>query len=445
MFNKIQKRIKYSSSQLNVIAGWKKYVYLPVKRAFDLAFAVFLVTFLSPVWIVLAVLLRFNGPVILRVRKIGIHEIPFDEYEWSGLNTRFDRFLKHWPIVHVPALFNILKGNMSLVGPRPLTVGELKECNNEIFWRFSVKPGLICYWWLRSKSNINYGNEWKADEEYVQNAGLWTDASIILRSIPAFFLGIRLSEFHEELILFGIPIHNVTMNEAIRRMIKWVDEDHAPRHICFVNSDYVNIACRDSEYWNILQKSDMNLADGIGMKLAGKILNRNIRQNVNGTDLFPFLCETLAGTSIGLFLLGGKPGVAEDVRNWIAQWHPDVIVKGTHHGYFSHHEEGTVIKMISESKADMLLVAMGVPLQERWIHYHLEETGVRLAIGVGGLFDFYSGRIPRAPIWIREIGMEWFYRFCQEPGRMWKRYLLGNIIFLCRVFKEKWIVRRKIH
>jgi N-acetylglucosaminyldiphosphoundecaprenol N-acetyl-beta-D-mannosaminyltransferase len=92
---------------------------------------------------------------------------------------------------------------------------------------------------------------------------------------------------------------------------------------------------------------------------------------------------------------------------------------------------------IRRSGAAILMVAFGVPKQEKWIRDRLAETGVRLAMGVGGLFDFYSGRIPRAPVWIRELGMEWFYRFAQEPRRMWRRYFVGNFVFLVRALSQR--------
>ncbi len=92
---------------------------------------------------------------------------------------------------------------------------------------------------------------------------------------------------------------------------------------------------------------------------------------------------------------------------------------------------------VRDSGADLLLVALGAPRQDLWIKKNIASTGARVAMGVGGLFDFYSGRIPRAPLWMREIGMEWFYRFTQEPGRLWKRYFVGNAVFLYRVIKER--------
>jgi N-acetylglucosaminyldiphosphoundecaprenol N-acetyl-beta-D-mannosaminyltransferase len=171
--------------------------------------------------------------------------------------------------------------------------------------------------------------------------------------------------------------------------------------------------------------------------LAGKILGKEIAQNLCGTDMFPRLCERISGKDTRLFLLGARPEVVEGVVRWINDHYPRVKVCGYQHGYFQPNEESDIIKRIKDSNSDLLLVAFGVPKQDMWINQHLQETGAKVAMGVGGLFDFYSGRIPRSPLWMREIGMEWLYRLIQEPGRMWKRYLIGNGLFLWRVLKER--------
>jgi N-acetylglucosaminyldiphosphoundecaprenol N-acetyl-beta-D-mannosaminyltransferase len=109
-----------------------------------------------------------------------------------------------------------------------------------------------------------------------------------------------------------------------------------------------------------------------------------------------------------------------------------VTVCGTQHGYFSTAEETDVLRSIEDAKTDLLLVAFGAPKQDLWIREKLGSSNVRVAIGVGGLFDFFSGRIPRAPLWLREMGLEWTYRLYQEPRRLWRRYVVGNAIFLLR-------------
>ncbi len=158
---------------------------------------------------------------------------------------------------------------------------------------------------------------------------------------------------------------------------------------------------------------------------------------MNGTDLLPRLCARLASSGTAVYLLGGQPGVAENVARWMETAYPGIRVGGTQHGYYPAEETERVKADIRASGAGILLVALGAPKQELWIREHAGQTGVKVAMGVGGLFDFYGGRIERAPAWMREIGMEWLFRLGKEPRRMWKRYLLGNALFAARIIRAR--------
>ncbi|MHB2021571.1 MAG: WecB/TagA/CpsF family glycosyltransferase, partial [Candidatus Xenobia bacterium] len=203
-----------------------------------------------------------------------------------------------------------------------------------------------------------------------------------------------------------------------------------PAQVCFVNADCVNLAFRNPEYRSVLQRAGLAFADGIGVEIAARLQGRHFVDNVNGTDMFPRLCAMLERSGHRIFLLGARPGVAEETAGWIRRHHPNLPVAGVQHGYFERDDD--VVRQIKASGADVLLVGMGAPRQDLWIARHLRECGVTLAMGVGGLFDFYSGRIPRAPAWMRSCGLEWVWRLYQEPGRMWRRYLIGNLVFLAR-------------
>ena len=229
----------------------------------------------------------------------------------------------------------------------------------------------------------------------------------------------------------GVPFDNVTMSEAIEQLQGDLERPGLSR-VAFVNADCLNLASHRANYREALLEADRVYADGVGVKIAGRILGCPVQDNVNGTDLFPQLCAAIDDGSTRLFLLGGKPGVAEAVKAWVKKHHPGVTVCGVHHGYFKEKEESGVIRAIAISEADLVLVAFGAPRQEVWIRDSLRGTSVRVAIGVGGLFDFYSGRIPRAPKWMRRSGLEWTFRLYQEPRRLWRRYIIGNVVFLGR-------------
>ncbi|MCC7386909.1 MAG: WecB/TagA/CpsF family glycosyltransferase [Deltaproteobacteria bacterium] len=236
--------------------------------------------------------------------------------------------------------------------------------------------------------------------------------------------------------ILGVRIDNLTMEEALARILERVAEKRATQ-VSFVNADCLNIASRDPAYRAALAKSDLVFPDGSGCRLAGSVLGSPVRDNVNGTDLFPLLLDRLRPVRARIFLLGARPGVAEIVAEWIRSRHPELTVVGAEHGYFDAREEPAIADRIRSSHADVLLVAFGVPRQELWIQKLLSGEQTCVALGVGGLFDFFSGRIPRAPAWLRSLGLEWTYRLAQEPRRMWRRYLIGNFTFMSRVLAER--------
>ena len=253
---------------------------------------------------------------------------------------------------------------------------------------------------------------------------------------------LRFCNHRPSIRILGVQIWNTTMDEAVSHIVEVIRGQGQPQPVFFVNAACFNIAAGDPEYQAILNGPGSVLVDGIGVKLAGMLTDQPVRENVNGTDLFPRLCETLEnhrirGEDFGrIYLLGACNEAAQGTADWIREKYPDVHVVGVRDGYYQSEETQRVLQDIRQSKADLLFVAMGVPHQEKWIHDHLEQSGVRIALGVGGLFDFYSGRIPRAPLWIRKLGFEWLYRLLQEPRRMAKRYLIGNATFLWKIFRH---------
>ena len=205
--------------------------------------------------------------------------------------------------------------------------------------------------------------------------------------------------------------------------------------IAFPNAHAVNSASDDPAYGRVLDAADLLFADGSGLALGARLHGRRFRDNVNGTDLFPLLCERAALEGASIFLFGGRPGVASSAAKAMTARFHGLDIAGTHHGYVAPYspEEGALVEAINASGANILLVGLGVPLQEVWIHRLRPRLAPAVVAGVGGLFDFYSGRIPRAPRHLRRLGLEWVWRLWQEPGRMWRRYVLGNPRFVARL------------
>ncbi|MCA9705926.1 MAG: WecB/TagA/CpsF family glycosyltransferase, partial [Myxococcales bacterium] len=183
-----------------------------------------------------------------------------------------------------------------------------------------------------------------------------------------------------DLEICGLPVDNVTMEGALDRLEQRLATRTRTR-VFFLNADCVNISCRDPEYRRVVQRGDLVFADGVGMRLAGRLLGTRVRDNVNGTDLFPLACERLARSGHRVFLLGARPGVAQKVQQWAERVFPGLVICGVHHGYFGAEGSAEVAAEIRRSGADVLLVALGAPLQEKWIAEHMEATGVTVALG----------------------------------------------------------------
>ncbi|WP_373975553.1 WecB/TagA/CpsF family glycosyltransferase [Chitinibacter sp. SCUT-21] len=296
--------------------------------------------------------------------------------------------------------------------------------------------GLISSYRLHVRMAMALDDEAEWDTHDQQSRSWRFDLALILRYGWSLLLGKKASLTENRWPLLGLWLDNLRHAQILDQLQQWQSQPH-PRRIAFVNPHCANLASKDQLYRGVLNSADLLLPDGSGVLLASRILKTPLQENTNGTDLFPILCKQWQQQGAKLFLLGGRNGVAEEVARHLLQRYPGLHIAGTQHGYYASSDTPEVLNKIRHSQADVLVVAMGVPLQDTWIARHQAATGVKLAIGVGGLFDFLSGRIPRAPVWLRELGLEWCWRLIQEPKRMWQRYLLGNFTFLARVMRQK--------
>lgn len=246
---------------------------------------------------------------------------------------------------------------------------------------------------------------------------------------------------YKNIFLFGIPIVNIAKKDFILLINEIIGLAIKRREIYFINANNYVEAYYSPKYLRILKKADYVFGDGIGIRMATLIFGEKLIDNINGTDLFIPLCEYCCDKKISLFLLGGKSGVTDKMYATLMQKYPSLIIAGMHHGYFDIQiETENIIKEINNAKPNILLVGFGTPLQEYWIEEHLNMIDCNIAIGVGGLFDFYSGNIKRAPKMFRSVGLEWLFRLLQEPRRLWKRYLLGIPKFILIILRQKMIV-----
>ena len=237
--------------------------------------------------------------------------------------------------------------------------------------------------------------------------------------------------------VFDVPIWNVTMNEAIR-FIKTEIQQNNHLHHSVINASKVVAMQQNKELRESVLSADIINADGAGIILASKIFGTPIKQRVTGIDLMENLIKMAYKNNCKIYFLGAKQDVLEKVIKHYSNLYSKEIVAGFQNGYFKKDEEPKIAKQIAESGANILFVAMTSPKKENFLYDHNNLLkNVNFIMGVGGSFDVVSGEVKRAPIWIQKIGFEWFYRFIQEPKRMWKRYLIGNFKFLLLILKYK--------
>ncbi|MBE9609542.1 WecB/TagA/CpsF family glycosyltransferase [Chitinilyticum piscinae] len=299
------------------------------------------------------------------------------------------------------------------------------------------RAGLVSTARLHALLGLPDAGEAEQDALDLRQRGWLFDAALLLRYLWARLLGgARQTGYEARWPLLGLWLDNLDHGEILRQLADWAQQA-GQRRIAFVNPHCANLATHHARYRSILNRADLLLPDGSGVLLAGRLLGTPMKANSNGTDLFPVLCRHWQQQGARLYLLGGQEGVADAVAARLLLEYPGIHVAGCRDGYFKDVDTPHVVTEIRKAAPDVLLVAMGAPLQDLWLAEHADALGVPLVIGVGGLFDFYSGRISRAPLWLRELGLEWCWRLAMEPARMWRRYLLGNAAFLLRVIAQR--------
>lgn len=235
----------------------------------------------------------------------------------------------------------------------------------------------------------------------------------------------------------GVRFNRMTPVQAVAQVLEPALARQS-RRVFFANAHTMNTCYKEPALRAALEQSNLLLADGSGVLWGSKLVGKSLSYNLNGTDLIPALCREGRTRGLSIYLLGAKPGVADDAAANLLAACPGLTIAGKRDGYFKTNEIENVLADIRDAKPHVLLVAMGVPNQELWISQHADRLPGITCIGVGGLFDFLAKRVKRAPWIFRAIGMEWFWRMMMEPGRLWRRYLIGNIVYFGHLFRHGW-------
>ncbi len=401
-------------------------------RALDLALAgtasaALLALFPLPLWAALSGELQHS-------RRLGAQHRGFTQLSWRFPDTFGGRLLTRLGARGWPRLLNILRGDMAWVGPRARRLDEASGPAARL------RPGVTGLHQLRQATAVDFMSEDTSETTYLQDRGFSHDARLLLLAAWARLGGRKTVKDAatppDRVQVLDTSVNNLSMDSAVQSVNDLIATGR-PAQVAFVNPACANIAAQHSGYRRDLAACDLVLPDGIGMKIAAQWLGTPIRQNVNGTDFFPRLCNSMQAQGQRLYLVGARPEVVARVAEVIGERWPGISVVGAQHGYFGRAEEASLAQDIQESGAHVVLVAMGVPMQESFIARNVHRMGPCVAVGVGGLFDFVAGRISRAPQWMRDAGLEWTWRLIQEPGRMWQRYLVGNATFLARVALQR--------
>jgi N-acetylglucosaminyldiphosphoundecaprenol N-acetyl-beta-D-mannosaminyltransferase len=209
------------------------------------------------------------------------------------------------------------------------------------------------------------------------------------------------------------------------------------RCVCTGNLDHLVLAERDSDFREAYRRADLVVADGAPVVWLSRIASpASLPERVAGSDLFWELARASERSGVTLFFLGGMPLAAERARAAVLAKHPGARIVGTycppHETFDTEDEQRAMRRIVRAAHPDILLVAFGAPKQEKWIAKHKDALGVPVSIGVGGAFEMAAGLRRRAPVWVRKTGLEWLYRFAQEPSRLFKRYFVDDLPYLAR-------------
>ncbi len=241
--------------------------------------------------------------------------------------------------------------------------------------------------------------------------------------------------------ILGVKVNLLTVS-ALHQQI--ADEIKNKRHalILNVNANCLNLAYKDSHLCAFLDGAEFVFCDGAGVILGARILGHHIPQRITYADWTWQLAEFAAQHDFSMFFLGAKPGIADKAAARLKERYPKLDIVGTHHGYFDKTpgsaENEAIVQKINALKPNILMLGFGMPLQEHWLINNWGRVEANIALTGGAVFDYVSGELQRGPRWLTDHGLEWLARLLIEPRRLWKRYIIGNPLFLWRVLKQHW-------
>lgn len=231
-------------------------------------------------------------------------------------------------------------------------------------------------------------------------------------------------------------VNAISMDDTIAEVEKIIAAGKPTQHVV-INALKVNLMRGDPELRKIVNSCPLINADGASIVWAAKKLGVPLKERVAGIDLFENLVKVAAEKGYKIYLFGAKEEVVTKVKDIFEKIYPKLQIVGYRNGYFTEQDEPEIVKNMAESGADMMFVAFSSPKKEYWVNKYLNQLNIPFVMGVGGSFDVVAGVTDRAPKWMQNHGLEWFYRFIQEPRRLWNRYMVGNREFVAYTYRYK--------
>lgn len=236
--------------------------------------------------------------------------------------------------------------------------------------------------------------------------------------------------------LYGCDVAALTLEETLEEINYRIKNRITTQHVV-INAGKVVLMDKDSRLVDIIKKCPIINADGQSIVWASKFLGKPVPERVAGIDLMEDIIKLSVKEGYGIYFFGAEEAVVKKVVNSYKEKYSGINISGYRNGYFTDEDMPLIIEDMKNSKADILFVAFSSPKKEYWLEENIDKINIPFCMGVGGSFDVVAGKTVRAPRWMQKMGLEWFYRFLQEPGRMWKRYLVGNTKFILITLKEK--------
>ncbi len=238
-----------------------------------------------------------------------------------------------------------------------------------------------------------------------------------------------------------IEIDKYSFDRVVEMIAHHAISKSTPKYVVTPNVQHIVLLQQDARFRLTYHNAFLVVPDGVPLLWAAKLFNTPLSGRVNGTDLFERLCKISAERGLKVFLLGGRPGSAKKTRQVLETRHPNLNIVGTYCPYYGFESDLDELKRINlaiqAAAPDILFVGLGSPKQEYWISDNYQKLGVPVSIGIGASFELVSGTVKRAPKFMQEAGLEWFFRLIMEPKRLWQRYFIGNTIFILLVLKQK--------